>query len=136
MDEPGKEAPAVHWLIDGMNLIGSRPDRWWRDRRGAMTRMVEQLEDYSRATGEAISVFFDGKPFHLANKGTLEVVFAKRPGRNAADYEIEGRVESTPDRSALRVVTSDKRLAEAVREQGASVVSAGSFRAQLDELVS
>jgi predicted RNA-binding protein with PIN domain len=117
-----------------MNLIGSRPDRWWKDRRGAMARLVERLDDYSRASGEAVSVFFDGKPFDLADKGTVEVVFARRRGANAADYEIERRVESIRDRSALRVVTSDKRLAEAVREQGAAVVPAGSFRAQLDEL--
>jgi predicted RNA-binding protein with PIN domain len=132
--EPAPEEPSVHWLIDGMNLIGSRPDRWWQDRRGAMTRLVERLEDYSRASGEAISVFFDGKPFDLADEGTVEVVFARHRGANAADYEIEHRVKSLRDRSALRVVTSDKRLAEAVREQGAAVVSAGSFRSQLDAL--
>jgi predicted RNA-binding protein with PIN domain len=134
MNQRGPEEPSVHWLIDGMNLIGSRPDRWWQDRRGAMARLVERLEGYSRASGEAITVFFDGKPFDLAHEGTLEVVFAKRPGVNAADYEIERRVEATRDRSSLRVVTSDKRLAEAVREQGAAVVSSGSFRAQLDAL--
>ena len=32
-------------IVDGMNVIGSRPDGWWRDRPGAMRRLVEKLED-------------------------------------------------------------------------------------------
>ena len=24
----------MHWLVDGMNVIGSRPTGWWRDRTG------------------------------------------------------------------------------------------------------
>ncbi len=30
----------MHWVVDGMNLIGSRPDGWWRDRAGARRRLV------------------------------------------------------------------------------------------------
>jgi predicted RNA-binding protein with PIN domain len=129
-EEPG----AGHWLIDGMNVIGSRPNRWWQDRSGAMTKLVKQLGDYSRASGEAITVVFDGKPFDLEqDEGEVEVVFADHPGRDAADHEIERRVAATGDPTGLRVVTSDKRLAEAVRRHGAEVVSAGSFRARLEE---
>ena len=30
----------VPWLVDGMNVIGSKPDGWWRDRTGAMRRLL------------------------------------------------------------------------------------------------
>lgn len=126
----------VRWLVDGMNLIGSRPDRWWRDRRGAMKRMVEQLEDYSRTRGETITVVFDGRPFDLERgESEVEVVFAEGPGRDAADHEIE-RMVASGEVAGLRVVTSDKRLASAVRGHGANVVPSGSFRTELEAATS
>ncbi len=57
----------ARWIVDGMNVIGSRPDGWWRDRRGAMERLVRELESLD---GE-VAVVFDGKPFEID----------KRPGR-------------------------------------------------------
>lgn len=30
-------------MIDGANVVGSRPDGWWRDRPGAATRLYTQL---------------------------------------------------------------------------------------------
>jgi 8-oxo-dGTP diphosphatase len=27
------------WVIDASNVIGSRPDGWWRDRAGATRRL-------------------------------------------------------------------------------------------------
>ena len=46
----------TRWLVDGMNVIGSRPDGWWRDRRGAMRRLVEDL---ARLEGD-VTVVLDG----------------------------------------------------------------------------
>src|SRR4051794_7041159 len=37
------------YLVDGMNVIGSRPDGWWRDRGGAMRRLVADLERFAAA---------------------------------------------------------------------------------------
>src|ERR1700685_627690 len=34
---------AVRWLVDGMNVIGTRPDGWWRDRHRAMVNLVDLL---------------------------------------------------------------------------------------------
>ena len=34
---------SVRWIVDGMNVIGSRPDGWWKDRSGAMVALVERL---------------------------------------------------------------------------------------------
>lgn len=30
-------------MVDAANVVGSRPDGWWRDRAGAATRLAEQL---------------------------------------------------------------------------------------------
>jgi predicted RNA-binding protein with PIN domain len=122
-----------------MNVIGSRPDRWWRDRRCAMRALVEALEVYSRATGDAVTVVLDAKPFPLerSGEGTVSVVFASRPGANAADDEIARIARIARERRGegrVVVVTSDRGLAERVREAGAEVEPAGRFRQRLDEV--
>ena len=40
---------AMRWLVDGMNVIGTRPDGWWRDRDAAMLRLVDLLERWAAA---------------------------------------------------------------------------------------
>ena len=35
-------------VIDGANVVGSRPDGWWRDRAGAAARLHDQLRDRQR----------------------------------------------------------------------------------------
>jgi hypothetical protein len=34
----------MRWYVDGMNVIGTRPDGWWRDRDAAMLHLVDLLE--------------------------------------------------------------------------------------------
>ena len=122
----------TRWLIDGMNVVGSRPDGWWRDRRGAIAALVERLATFAEATGDEVAVVFDGRQFAL-EAGAVEVAFAAKHGPGAADDEITRRVASDPDPSALTVVTSDRALADRVREHGAEVGSAGAFRRRLDQ---
>jgi 8-oxo-dGTP pyrophosphatase MutT (NUDIX family) len=38
----------VHLLVDAANVVGSRPDGWWRDRVGAATRLLGQLAQLAR----------------------------------------------------------------------------------------
>ena len=120
----------MRWLVDGMNLIGSRPDGWWRDRRGAMRRLVEELDGFAAATGDEVAVVFDGRAFEL-DGGGVEVAFAPG-GRDAADRAIPERVRTDADPGALTVVTSDRALEEAVRAEGAAVTGSGAFRRRLD----
>ena len=122
----------VRWLIDGMNVIGSRPDGWWRDRRDAMRRLVRLLDDFREASGEDLTVVFDGRAFDLGEEGEgPRVVFAPG-GRNAADHELLRILNAEPG-VRFRVVTSDAELAEAARATGAEIVPSGSFRRRLDE---
>jgi len=115
-----------------MNVIGSRPSGWWRDRPGAMRELVDDLKAFAEDTGERVTVVLDGKPFELEGGGAVDVRFASRLGRGAADDDIAALVESDDDPADLSVVTSDGDLAGRVREAGATVVGAGSFRRRLD----
>jgi predicted RNA-binding protein with PIN domain len=117
-----------------MNVIGSRPDGWWEDPDAAVRRLIAELRSYAVATGERVHVVFDRRPREVRSgrHGGVTVGFASFRGRDAADDEIVRIVVDDPDAPSLRVVTSDRRLADRVRRGGASVVSASSFRRRLD----
>jgi len=136
---PGAERhhPAVRWLVDGMNLIGSRPDRWWNDPDRAVRRLIEELDRYAAAAGENVTVVFDRRPPDEAPgmHGAVRVAFASWRGRNAADHEIVQMLAEDEDPGSIRVVTSDRRLGERVRELGAGVTSVSSFRRRVDQVL-
>jgi predicted RNA-binding protein with PIN domain len=125
-------------IIDGNNVIGARPDGWWRDRAAATGRLVEQLADWTGGSDASVAVVFDGRrpEEFAAPRGRLEVVFAERPGRDAADDVIAARVANDPLPEQLDVVTSDAELAARVRAHGARVLGARGFRARLDRAAS
>ena len=115
----------MRWLIDASNVIGSRPDGWWRDREGATRRLIEALREFA-AGGEQVTVVLDaGPPEWAGSEGGLEVAIAPRRGRDAADDEIARRLDADPDPGSVRVVTSDAALAARARERGARVEGAG-----------
>ena len=133
----GRRLQSIRWIVDGMNLIGSRPDRWWNNPDRAVRRLIEELDRYGSQTSEEIMVVFDRRPPDVVpgRHGAATVAFATRCGRNAADHEIVRVVAEDPAPETLTVVTSDARLAEQVRALGAQVRSSGSFRRHLDETV-
>ncbi len=115
-------------LVDASNVIGSKPDGWWRDREGATRRLLDAL----RESGEEAVVVLDAGPEEWAGRdGPLEVVIAPRRGRDAADDEIVRLVAADDDPASISVVTSDAGLAARVRALGASVEGAGAFRRRL-----
>jgi predicted RNA-binding protein with PIN domain len=117
----------ARWLIDASNVIGSRPDGWWRDREGATRRLLDQLRAFA-AGGEDVTVVLDAGPPELAGReGGLEVAIAPRRGRDAADDEIARRLDADPDPGSIRVVTSDRALADRASARGAQVEGARSF---------
>jgi predicted RNA-binding protein with PIN domain len=117
-------------VVDGNNVMGSRPDGWWKDRAGAARRLVGQLGEWAARGDRDVLVIFDGaEPEGLEAPDRVEVRFARRRGRDAADDDIAAFVAGHDD--PVRVVTSDRELARRVREQGAEVVGA---RELLDQL--
>jgi predicted RNA-binding protein with PIN domain len=121
----------VRWLVDGMNVIGSRPTGWWRDRPGAMRELTAELADFARRTGDELTVIFDGEPFELDAEG-VDVRFASRRGRNAADDDIARLARDDEEPAELTVVSSDAELARRVEEAGARTLGAGAFRRRLE----
>lgn len=134
---PGGARGAGHnctmlWLVDGMNVIGTRPDRWWTDRDAAMLKLVDQLERWAAAEGEDVTVVFDRRPSPPIRSTVIEVLHAPKAKRDAADDEIVRLLEAGGEPHAVRVVTSDRTLSQRVQARGASVERADSFRTRID----
>ncbi|CAN5262417.1 NYN domain-containing protein [soil metagenome] len=122
----------MRWIVDGMNVIGTRPDGWWRDRHAAMVHLVDLLERWAAADGDDVTVVFEQPPRPPIRSSVIEVAHAHRPRPNSADDEIVRRVRAEPDPSSVRVVTSDGVLSQQVRAAGASVYPSATFRAEID----
>jgi hypothetical protein len=82
-------------IIDAANVVGSVPDGWWRDRRGAAERLRDRLA-------------LDGLPGH---EGPVELVLV-----------VEGAAKGVESVPAVRVVeapgSGDERIVEVVTEAG------------------
>ncbi len=122
----------MRWIVDGMNVIGTRPDGWWRDRDAAMLRLVDLLERWAAAEGEDVTVVFERPPRPPIRSTVIEVAHAPKPKPNSADDEIVRRLKMDPRPAAIRVVTSDRWLADRASAAGAAVVGADSFRARIE----
>jgi len=117
----------VRWVIDASNVIGSRPDGWWRDRPAAARRLIAEVRAWAR---EPVVIVLDAGPDDLlGTENGVEVVRAPRPGRDAADDEIV-RLLSASDEPSI-VATSDAELAERTHALGARVEGAETFRRRL-----
>ncbi len=133
--EPGGRVARL--IVDGMNVIGSRPDGWWRDRPAAARRLARRLEALASASGDELTVVFDGRPGRSGpperpEGGPLRVLYARRGGRNAADERIAELVADAADPASLTVVTSDAALRREVEALGASVAGASLLLRRLD----
>ena len=115
-----------------MNVIGTRPDAWWKDRDAAMLRLVDLLERWAAAENEDVVVVFERAPSPPIRSTVIEVAHAPRPKPNAADDEIVRRLRAEPQPGVVRVVTSDRWLADRASAEGASVESADTFRTRLE----
>ncbi|HWD69945.1 MAG TPA: NYN domain-containing protein [Solirubrobacteraceae bacterium] len=124
----------MRWLIDGMNVIGTRPDRWWRDRDAAMLRLVDQLERWAAEEGEDVVVVFERQPSPPIRSTVIGVTHAPKPKANAADDEIVALLQAAEHPHAMRVVTSDRGLSERAQARGATVEGADSFRSRIESI--
>ena len=135
----GEEVAAgpARWLIDGNNVMGSRPDGWWRDRRGAARRLVAELDRHPWPEGAEVTVIFDGPewgperagPDAAADEPVVVHVVHAGAHRSADDAIVEaaGGLDSR-----LVVVTSDRALRERVRALGAEIVPSRTLLDRLD----
>lgn len=122
----------MRWIVDGMNVIGCRPDGWWRDRDAAMLRLVDLLERWVASEGDEVTVVFERPPRPPIRSSVVDVAHAPKARANSADDEIVRRIEADPNPRQIRVVTSDRWLADRSRALGAVVVGAESFRDDIE----
>jgi hypothetical protein len=115
----------VHLVIDAANVVGSRPDGWWRDRAGAAARLVEQVTGAlaaGRLTGP-ITIVLEGAARAGVDEGAgpgpgVHVVHARRDGDSAIVALVESLVAEAAE---VGVVTADRGLRELVTVAGARV---------------
>jgi predicted RNA-binding protein with PIN domain len=126
-----------HLIVDGMNVIGSRPDGWWRDRDGAARRLLGRLQQLARAQGTQVTLVLDGRPLGDVPAGRhdgVEVTYARRAGRDAGDDRLVEVLDGLADRSSVSVVTSDRGLAARVEQLSVPVFGARRLLDRLDAL--
>jgi predicted RNA-binding protein with PIN domain len=123
----------MRWLVDGMNVIGTRPDAWWRDRHAAMIRLVDLLERWAASNGDHVTVVFEKPPSPPIRSTVIVVAHAPRPKPDSADDEIVRLLRADGEPGLVRVVTSDRWLADRAYAVGATVHPASSFRAMIEE---
>lgn len=123
---------SVRWIVDGMNVIGSRPDGWWRDRGRAMVALVDKLDAWASTHAEDVTVVFERPPQTPIGSSAVDIAYAPRAAPNSADDEIVRLVRSAARPDEIRVVTSDRGLTERVTALGAAVHPAASFRDAID----
>jgi len=122
----------VTWLVvDAMNVVGSRPDGWWHDRRGALLGLVDHVRAAAAdLAADRITVVCDGRgDDEPADPDGVEVLWAGG-GPDAADDRIVELLGASDERAT--VVTADRRLRDRVRDLGAAVEGPGGFRRRLD----
>jgi len=103
-----------------------------------MVRLVDRLERWAStvndevAANDDVTVVFESKPHPRITSSVIVVAHAPRARANSADDEILRLVRAHPNPMAVRVITSDHGLADAVRAEGATVEPSEPFRGRID----
>jgi len=127
-------------LVDAANVVGSRPDGWWRDRAGATVRLLDRL---ARLTGRQVAgpdggpldctgvvAVVEGRARDVSAPAGVRVVRAPGSGDDAlagCARELAGQGR------AVLVVTADRGLRDRLRS-GTPVTGPGWLLDRLDEL--
>ncbi|MBS1676509.1 MAG: NYN domain-containing protein [Actinobacteria bacterium] len=124
----------MHRVVDAMNVIGSRPDGWWRDRDRAIRRLVGQVDRWAEGGRERVTVMLEREPRAGLRAERVEIAWASAGGADAADREILARLPDWLAEDEVIVVTSDRDLRTKAIAAGAEVAPSRRFRAELDSL--
>ena len=111
-------------VVDAANVVGSRPDGWWKDRAGAAERLCSGVAA-AIAAGQLeppVVVVLEGAARKGAAEGEengLRITHAPREGDDAI---VEVATHVIADGLAVTVVTADRELRDRVQAAGAEVV--------------
>ncbi|NYS18026.1 NTP pyrophosphohydrolase [Streptomyces sp. SJ1-7] len=117
-------------IVDGANVVGSVPDGWWRDRRGAAERLRDALVPYAAhgvpgAPGPVeILLVVEGAARGVASVPGVEI--ASAPG--SGDDLIAGLAAAAAPERGCVVVTADRGLRQRVEAYGARCVGPRTVR--------
>jgi hypothetical protein len=118
---PGDGRDRLVLVVDAANVVGSRPDGWWKDRAGAARRLVERLA--AAGLGGEVVVVLEGRAragVPAGRAGALLVVHAAGGGDDTVVAEVVARAGAD-----VTVVTADRGLRTRVVAAGAAVVGPG-----------
>ncbi|MGW0707254.1 NTP pyrophosphohydrolase [Streptomyces sp. NPDC002643] len=113
-------------IVDGANVVGSVPDGWWRDRRGAAERLRDRLaRDGVPGRDEPVELVLVVEGAARGVESVPGVRVESAPG--SGDDHI---VELTAERGdrPCAVVTADRELRRRVTELGAEVLGPRAVR--------
>ncbi len=109
-------------VVDGANVVGSRPDGWWKDRAGAARRLHESLM-VADTSYDVIVLVLEGAAkggVRAGRDGHVTTVHAPKDGDATITAEAKTAVERG---DTVTVITADRLLASAANAVGASVMS-------------
>ncbi len=109
-------------VVDGANVVGSRPDGWWRDRAGAAARLHGRLAVADTSYDEIVLVL-EGQAKAGVPRGKdahLRTVHAARDGDQAITDEARTLRERGDD---VVVITADRGLQLRVEALGCRTMS-------------
>jgi predicted RNA-binding protein with PIN domain len=118
-------------VVDGANVVGSRPDGWWKDRAGAARRLHESLVTADVPHDEVVLVLEGAAKggVRAGRDGHLRTVHAPRAG----DDTIVAEARAAAERGRrVTVVTADRMLQARVHGVGAVALSPSWLLDQLD----
>jgi hypothetical protein len=127
-------------VVDAANVVGSRPDGWWRDRAGAARKLLVNLAAlHERLEMTDVVVILEGAARGAVSGpdapdvGGLRVVLADGSGDDTIAAETaEISADGTdPD---VTVVTADRGLRQRIEPTGATAVGPRWLLDQLDQL--
>lgn len=120
-------------IVDGANVVGSVPDGWWRDRRGAAERLRDRLVAVAR---EGVEGWPGPVEVVLVVEGAARGVdsvpeVAVRSAAGSGDDLIVETVEAAAGRVCV-VVTADRELRRRAEAHGARCVGPRAVRGPAD----
>ena len=120
-------------FADGNNVMGSRPDGWWRDRAEAARRLVAEIIPLALGHGGVWTIVFDGKepPRMPPSPECIIMVHTGHGRRDGADDRIVELVHVQPVPAASLVYTSDAKLRIRVKALGTQVMGSGTLLSQI-----